>query len=413
MEIKAMNRRSFVAGSSAFTVGLAWTASSYARVVGSNERILIGLIGCGGRGSALRYEVLQHSEAANARVAAVCDIWDANRQAAAQHVEDLQGEAPKQFEDYREVLALEGLQAVVIATPDHQHPIMLRDAARAKLDAYVEKPLAIDFDDLCEACDAVKENGTIVQNGTQLRSLASFTGCREFIGAGRLGTILRLEQARNEYYPYWHQYRREIKPENTNWEAFLMNAKPQPWSEEVYTAWMGYRPFSNGAFGGYMTHFTDLVHYITGVTPPQSAVATSWKNQFDEPFTVPSSVQAVFDYPGGFSVSYHTTTGNGGANYFRAIGSKGILDMSDWGNPVASGEGSQDAGALGEKTPVAPIARDEHMLNFLKCIRSREQPNADIEAGFNQALTAILADEAMLQGRKVCFDAEQRRLVTA
>ena len=411
MKTQAIDRRSFIAASSAFTAGLAWPAASYARVAGSNDRIAIGLIGCGGRGSALRQEVLQHSEAANARVVAVCDIWDAMRERAARHVEDIQGDAPKPYADYKELLAHEGLHAVVIATPDHQHPIMLRDAARAKLDAYVEKPLAINFQDLCEAYDAVKANGTIVQNGTQLRSLPSFTGCREFVGSGGLGTILRMEQARNEYHPYWHQYLRAIKPENTNWQAFLMHAAPQPWNPEVYTGWMGYRPFSNGALGGYMTHFTDLAHYITGVTPPLSVVAMAWKNQHGEKFTVPSSVQAVFEYPGGFSVSYHTTTGNGGANFFRAIGSRGILDMSDWNNPFVSGEGSQDPQALKEKTAITPIPRDEHMLNWLKCVRSREQPNADIDAGFYQALTAIMPDESLRQGRRIGFDPAQRKLI--
>ncbi len=411
MKTQAIDRRSFIAASSTFTAGLAWTAASQARVAGSNDRIAIGLIGCGGRGSALRQEVLQHAEAANARVVAVCDIWDAMREQAAQHVADIQDAAPKKYADYKELLAHEGLHAVVIATPDHQHPIMLRDAARAKLDAYVEKPLAINFQDLCEAYDAVKANGTIVQNGTQLRSLPSFTGCREFVGSGGLGTILRMEQARNEYYPYWHQYLRAIKPENTNWQAFLMHAAPQPWNPEVYTGWMGYRPFSNGALGGYMTHFTDLAHYITGVTPPLSVVAMAWKNQHGEKFTVPASVQAVFEYPGGFSVSYHTTTGNGGANFFRAIGSRGILDMSDWNNPFVSGEGSQDPQALKEKTVITPIPRDEHMLNWLKCVRSREQPNADIDAGFYQALTAIMPDESLRQGRRIGFDPAQRKLI--
>jgi predicted dehydrogenase len=411
MKKENLNRRTFVTASTAFTVGLSWTASSYARIVGSNESIQIGLIGCGNRGSNLRSEVLQFSEECNAKVTAICDIWEEKRQAAAQHVEDIQGHKPQQYTNYLDLLSHEGLHAVVIATPDHQHPFMLRDAAKAKLDAYVEKPLAINFEDLCEACDAVQENQTIVQNGTQLRSLPSFTGCREFMKSGKLGTLLRFEQARNEYHPYWYQYRREIRKENTDWESFLMQAKHQDWDPDVYTAWMGYRPFSNGAFGGYMTHFTDLVHYITGVTPPQSVVAIGWKNQFDEPFTVPASVQAVFEYPNDFSVSYHTTTGNGGANFFRAIGSRGILDMSDWNNPLVSGEGSQGEDALGDKEPVPSVEHDAHMLNWLKCIRSRKQPNADIEAGFNQALTAIMADEAMLQGKRITYDAKNRKLV--
>lgn len=407
---RTLTRRTFIAASSLTTLGM--SAASSARILGANDAVNIGLIGCGNRGSALRQELLQESEAANAKVIAICDIWESQRKAAAQHVADLQGHDPIQYVDYKDLLANKDLHAVVIATPDHLHPIVLREAAQCHLDAYVEKPLAIDFDDLCRAVDAVKENQTLVQNGTQLRSLPSFTGCREFIQSGQLGTIIRFEQARNEYFPYWYQYRREIKENETDWPKFLAHTKPQPWNPEVYTAWMGYRPFSNGAFGGYMTHFTDLVHYMTGAMYPHSVVSMSWKNQLADSFTVPSCVQAVFDYPEGFSVSYHTTTGNGGANFFRAAGSKGIIDASDWNHPVVSGEGSQDSGAIPEKKEIPPIERDNHMADWLKCIRSRKEPNAGIDAGFAQALTAIMADEALLQNRRMAFDPQARKIVT-
>ncbi|MBZ0256859.1 Gfo/Idh/MocA family oxidoreductase [bacterium] len=411
MNAKSLGRRSFVAQSLAVTAGMSFTAASYARVAGSNERIAIGLIGCGNRGSHLRGEALKHGDEANSHVVAVCDIWKVPRAAAAQHVSDIQGNAPKQYVDYRKLLEHEGLHGVIIATPDHQHPIMLRDAAQCHLDAYVEKPLAINFDDLCEAYDAVKSNHTLFQAGTQLRSLPSFTGCRELVRSGRLGRILRVEQARNEYLPYWYQYRREIHQEDTDWNAFIMHAPFQKWDPEVYTAWMGYRPFSNGAFGGLMSHFTDLVHYITGSTLPSSAVAISWENQLQDSFTVPDSVQAVFDYPEGFSVSYQTTTGNGGAKSFRLVAANGILDMQDWYHPVLSGEGSQEKDAIQANEAVSPVDHDKHMLDFLKCIRSRKQPNANIDAGFSHAITAIMADEALLRGKRITFDATQRKLV--
>ncbi|MBN2329657.1 MAG: Gfo/Idh/MocA family oxidoreductase [Candidatus Omnitrophica bacterium] len=403
-----LSRRVFIANSSILALGA--PAASYARTMSSNDNIHVGLIGCGNRGSSLRMELLKEAEAAHVKITAVCDIWEAKRQAAARHVEDIQGHKPSQYIRYEDVLTQKDLHAVVIATPDHLHPIILRDAAKAALDAYVEKPLAIHFGDLCEAYDAVKANETVVQNGTQLRSLPSFTGCREFVRSGGLGSIIRIEQARNEYYPYWYQYRREIQENETDWNRFLAHAASRPWDPEVYTAWMGYRPFSNGAFGGYMTHFTDLVHYITGASAPRSVVSMSWKNQLKDNFTVPSCVQAVFDYPEGYSVSYHTTTGNGGANFFRAVGSKGILDMSDWNHPVVSGEGSLDPEAIQEKQEIPSTDHDSHMLDWLKCIRSRKQPNAGIEAGFAQALTAIMADEALLQNRRIAFDPQARQL---
>lgn len=409
MESKNIDRRTFIAGAGA-SVTVPMAASSYARIVGSNDRLSIGIIGSGVRGTALLRDFLREADTANAQLTTVCDIWRKSRETAIELVEEEQGTAPRALTSYRELLGMSDIDGVIIATIDHQHPTMLRHAAEAGKDAYVEKPLALEFEDLCQACDAVKKHDTIVQNGTQLRSWPTFTGVRQAVRDGGIGRIVKFEQVRNEYEPYWNSREREVEERDTDWKAFLMHAPYRPWDPDVFSAWMGYRPFSNGAFGGYMSHYTDLIHYISGCELPHSAVASGGKYIWHDQRTVPDSVQAVFEYPAGFQVSYCTNTGCGSGSYTRVIGSKGMIDMTNWSKPFITGAGSGHPDAVREQRDIEPVDHDSHMLDWLKCIRAHKQPNANIDAGFSHAVTAIMADLSLLQGQRLVYDPSRREI---
>jgi predicted dehydrogenase len=116
-------------------------------------------------------------------------------------VKESGGSEPKQIVYCKELLALKDVDAVIIATPDHQHAVMLTDAVRAGKDAYVEKPLAMDMKDLLLAVDTVKKSDRIVQMGTQIRSLPSSMAARKFVTGGGLGQVFKVEQERNAYRP--------------------------------------------------------------------------------------------------------------------------------------------------------------------------------------------------------------------
>ncbi len=411
MSSKQIGRRSFLSRTASVAAITPLAASSYARVIGSNDRISVGIIGCGSRGNALLRDFSNNAQEGNAEIVAVCDIWNQRREETRERVgEQQKGRIPRAIISYPELLGCEEIDAVIIATIDHQHPVMLKDAAEQKKDVYVEKPLSIEWKYLKQAFKAVQDNNIVVQNGTQLRSWPSFNGCREFVQSGALGKILRCEQARSSYRPYWHSYKGYLEEKDTDWKAFLMHAPKRPWDADVYTAWMGYRPFSNGALGGMMSHFIDLVHFITGAQAPHSAVAGGGIYVWKDARTVPDAIQATMEYPEEFQVSYCSNYGSGGANYFRIIGTKGVMDLNDWNQPVVSGEGSEDPDRIAEKQNIEPIPRDPHMLNWLKCIRSRKQPNAGIDAGFSHAVAAIMSDEAFLTGRRMIYDPERRKI---
>ena len=182
------SRRRFLKTAAAGSATFALSASSYSRVIGANERISIGQIGCGGRGiGAHMAGVHAHQETQNFEITAVSDPWRLRREEAAAQTKQWYGREARKFSSYRDLIALKDVDAVMIASPDHLHTAHLEAAAKAGKDAYCEKPLAMRLEKLKAACDAVKEAGIVVQVGTQLRSYPTFTGCKELYKTGMLG----------------------------------------------------------------------------------------------------------------------------------------------------------------------------------------------------------------------------------
>jgi len=215
-----MIRRSFL-GMSA----VAWQA-----VQGASDRIRVANVGCGRRG--LLRELIQLKDEANLEVVAVCDTWRQKREKAAADVKEHTGKEPAQIVRYQDVLARKDVDAVIIGTPDHTHCTMLIAAVEAGKDVYVEKPLAMTMKELNRAFDAVKRTGRIVQIGTQMRSYPRSTGAKKMVASGVLGNIIKVEQTRNGYSPYWMSYGGEAfwasPPPSRTWTG-----RPSCWTGPV------------------------------------------------------------------------------------------------------------------------------------------------------------------------------------
>jgi len=389
----------------------ALTALSYRRVLGANDRIGIGLIGCGNRGvNALLKGALALREQTGIDVPAVCDIWRQHAEEAAGVARAATGHEPRQIKAYREMLAMKEIDAVIIATPDHQHATMLTDAVRAGKDAYCEKPLAMDMKELLVCVDTVKKSDRIVQMGTQVRSLPSSMGARKWIQEGHLGKVFKVEQERNGLKPYWHNYgERKIEEGDTDWRAFVFNRKPRPWDPLQHAGWFGYRDFSRGPHSNLMVHFIDLVHHITGAALPKRCVTLGGSFRYRDSYNAPDSVETILEYD-DFLVRYSTAFGTSAGNYLKFFGPRGTMDATNWsGKPfTVSGKGAENPVADEMEVPLAES--DNHMLNWLKCLRSRQQPNAPIEAGYSHSVAVILSDEAMVRGRRMAFDPVKRAI---
>ncbi len=404
-----MTRRSFVSRSVA---GSALTALSASRVLGANDRIGVGMLGCGKRN--LLGRVLEVGGDANAEVRAVCDIWKQQRHAATAAVKASGGAVPEEIHAYEDLLARDDIDTIIIGTPDHQHCTQLIDAIHAGKDVYVEKPLAMDMGELTRAYDTVKASKHIVQMGTQVRSFPTSAAGREFVRQGKLGQVFKIEQARNSYKPYWYRYAdRPIEEKDTDWKRFLMHRKPRPFTAQQYAGWFGYRDFSHGPHSNLAVHFMDLVHFVTDSGAPLSANTTAGSYRWNrDGFDAPDSVETVLEYPDkGFMMRYCSTFGVKGNSHLKFFGTRGMMDASRWGDPwIVTGESVEDEDRIPDRATLEAPKGDPHMLNFFECVRSRETPNAPIEAGYEHSIAVLLAEESYVRRRRVVYEPKKRRI---
>ena len=410
------SRREFLAAASA-GAALSFTAASYGRVVGANERIAIGVIGCGGRGFRAHMPgVHKHDKEQNVEITAVSDPWRLRRERAAAQCQEWYGRPARALVSYRDIIALDDIDAVMIASCDHHHAVHLEAAAKAKKDAYCEKPLAMDMESLTSCCDAVKASGIVAQMGTQVRSWPTSTGCRELFRSGAIGKVSRIEQCRNGTKPYWYSWMQraeEVKEKDIDWKEFLMDRPMRPFDPKLLTGWYGYREFTDGPIANLGVHFIDLFNHIVGTTVPLSCVAQggtfTWKDEYG--FTCPDHSQATWIYPEGFLVSYTTNFGNGDGNVLKIYGDKGTIDLTKWSTPTYSRDGAIKESELPrEETPVEPVETPDHFLNWLQCLRTREACNAPIEAGYAHCVPVLMAKHALDTGQRQVYDAEKREI---
>jgi len=400
------SRRTFLKSTLAGTGTFAFSAASYARIRGANERISIGLIGAGRRGQNTQIpNIAKHAKQQNVEITAACDPWRVSRERAAAGIREAFGREARLFETHGDLLDAGNIDAVMITSCDHHHARQLEAAVHAGMDVYCEKPIAKNLDELNRAYDAVKESKQLVQVGTQSRSFPTIGGARKVYASGVLGTVSRIEQRRNGKRPFWYGYIRDVRSADVNWDEFVMGCSSRAFDSVAYSAWMGYRDFCDGPIPQLGVHYLDTVHFITGAELPESCVCHggtfTWKDEHR--FDVPDHVQALWTYPDGFMVSYSTNFGNAGDNTFKITGNEGFLDLTDSDAPLLS--------TVDEETkPVEPIPTPDHWLDWMQCLRSRKAPRASIEAGYHQTVACLMAVEAYDTGRRVVFDRERRAI---
>jgi len=391
---------------------------SFARAMGANNRINIGLIGCGGRMRSLVQAA--KSAKANVTVTAICDVWEQQRNSWTTHIKRVFGAKPQAYVNYRKLLETEDIDAVIIATPAHQHCGQVIDAAQAGKHVYVEKPIAPlmeSLEALNKCYDTVKKAGMVIQHGTQGSSAAGTFALRHFFAEGKLGKIFRIESTISLYEPYWNQYTGPQKEEQTDWKAFLYDKPYRPFDPDQHAAWMGYHDFSSGPIGGWMSHFSNFVHAVTGCECPVAATAFGgiYAPTSDRRRTAPDNVTIILEYAEGFYTQFVTHFGsswNTDTTFFML--EKGLVQTRfghNPGNPVYSSKGVNDS--IPEKRLLEedrPDPGPAHMANWLGCIRNGGQPHADMDVGYKQGVAVVMGDTAYRLARKVVFDKEKRQI---
>jgi predicted dehydrogenase len=360
---------------------------------GANDRLSFGLIGAGGRG---RYLTREFQKLA-ADCVAVAEVYEPYQQLALK-------EAPnaKTFVDYKDLLAQSGIDAVVIATPDHQHWPCLKAALAAKKDVYLEKPMSHSLEQSQEMIRGVRATKQIVQIGMQRRSAPSVIKGKELIDSGILGKITMVK-------PMWNwNVSRELDntplPGKLDWKRFLGPAKDRELQPMRFRSWRYFWDYSGGNMTDQGTHLMDVVQWYTSSGTPRSAISYGQlaKNVGSE---VPDVFCAVFEYPGfmaTWTLNYCNSYDNDWSIQFQ--GDQGTMIINNAGLRVWKEPWLKNPEPV-EKLD-APIPMATHLQNFLDCVKSRKEPNAPVEVGASAVAAPHLANLAFHRNRRVYLSAD-------
>jgi len=380
-------------------------------IIGANEKVRIGVIGCKGMGfSNLR----AHLKLDNVECAALCDVDGQVLEQRTAEVEEMTGKRPLNYRDYRKMLENKDIDAVIIGTPDHWHCLIMVDACEAGKDVYVEKPIANSIAECDLMVKAAKHYNRVVQVGQWQRSDQHWTDAVNYVQSGKLGKI-RLVKA--WAYMGWMKDI-PVKPD-----------KPAPeWVD--YDMWLGpapKRPFNENRFhftfrwfwdyaGGLMTdwgvHLIDMALYGMNATAPTSVMASGGKLAYPEDASeTPDTLQTVYEFD-GFNMLWEHGVGINGGPYGRDhgvafIGNLGtlVVDRGKWEVIPEQEEGKYKTEAIPVQYRSGESGLDLNAKNFIECIKSRATPRTNIEIGRLAAVTAHLGNVAYKTGRKVYWDA--------
>ncbi len=444
MSSNKYNRRDFIkkGGAALAATTVAWSARSYGMIAGANDRVRVGIVGCGDRmKQALIPAFLQHAKGLNFEFVAVSDIWSRRREEGAAFVQKLSGSPVDAVRNNDELYARKDVDAVLIATADFQHALHGVEAVTAGRDAYVEKPTAHTMDDARRFLAAVRQTGKIVQVGTQRRSAPSYQKAAEYIQSGKFGDIVMVEMTWNVNQP--GRWRRPgvvplLKEQDTDWKRYLLNRPQVPFDARKYLEFRLFWPYSSGIPDQWLVHQIDTVHWFTGLPHPRSVVANGgiylWKDGRQNWDTM----TAVFDYgplddpTKGFQVQYSSRfTNSAGGTKELYYSNGGMIDMDKQTVTPTGGLSARSAAEMGMQPNLLPsiplvesaesVSTDANtqadpqtsanMRNWMECVRSRKTPNASIEAGYHHSIALCMNVAAIQTGEKVTFDEKTQQVM--
>jgi predicted dehydrogenase len=311
-----MNRRDFLTTAAA----LASTAQA-----APNERITVGVIGCGARAHELMEAIQQNP---GTEIVGVVDAYKGRIERA---IDRTKGRA-KSYASHHDLLANRSIDAVVVATPDHWHKPIILDALAAGKDVYSEKPLTYKASDGREIIQAAQAGGRIVQVGSQGVSSQSQRTAKEMIRAGKLGrvTMIRAAYNRNTASGAWiYPIPPDASPKTVDWDMFLGPAPKRPFSLERFFRWRCFEDYSGGIATDLFVHLCTTIHFLMDATMPARVVAMGELYRWKEQREVPDTLNAVLEYPEGFTVNLSCTFNNqsAGEGAFQFHGTEGTISL--------------------------------------------------------------------------------------
>jgi len=455
-EQKPIGRREFVSRTAQAAAVAAIAPGPLLRGFGQrspNDVVNFGVIGCGVQGyndgtAALR--------CANTAIVAAASCYDGHLE----HAKEEWGEKLITTRDYRQILDNKGINAVVIATPDHWHTKIALDALAAGKDVYCEKPLTHTVEEGDLLVKAVKSSGRIFQVGSQHTSTPAMIEARDVIASGMLGTVTQVKASwdTNCEISSWNEPVPPDASERTvDWVRFQGSAPKHPWNPSRVFGWRRYRDYGEGLSGDVLVHIITLLHYVLNLKVPTIGTAVGGHLKWKEGRTVYDTIMGNWEYPEGIITTLGATQNNHyDATGIRIMGDKATMvltfsnytvyeddDESNWRyttNPWPRRyreEFLKSKGIPLERDQTAPRARGErklnvlkkyeppptepgasrmapqHMQHFLDCVRNRRQPVQDVVMGNNAAITAHMANLSYFNRQVIKYDRQTGKVIQA
>lgn len=369
-----------------------------------SKQIMVGVIGSGGRG---RYLESVFKRDPGVRLVAVCDVYEPNLEAGLSAA----GNQAKAYRNYKALLDDKTIDAVIIATPEHWHHRMLLDALAVGKDVYVEKPLCQTPEQGAELVRAAASSKSVVQVGMQRRSYELFQKAREIKKSGTLGNVRMVRS-------WWLNNNLRGSSQTPalkgplDWEQWQGSASKRPLDADRFFDWRSYSEYSGGIVADQGAHVYDGIHLVMDCGFPVAVNASAGrvhKPKVDTPESVVVAAEYAEDFVAVFTINYAAMryqNRNDQLNQFD--GDQARMDLGREKLAVYK-EGAEDEPVMTATGSFAKAAED-HVANFLQCVRTRATPNATVERAFQAALVVQLANMSLRQGRRIKWNPALQRV---
>ena len=441
------NRRKFIKQSTLSGAAVAMAPQAFSSilkpsVLHSNDKIRIGFIGLGNRGTQLLHWFMENPDV---EVAALCDVYQPylmrerssvdQRYLATGKVPNMNenfGNGIRRYSDYRELLDQKDIDAVCIATPDHWHALQTIHALEAEKHVYVEKPLTITIKEGRAMIDAQKKYGKVCAVGLNRRGSSIYQHLAKEVPNGLIGkvTSARAQRTSNMYPNGIGLLQPEIPPKDFDWNMWL---GPRAYREYQYNMapyffrwWKDY----SSQMGNWGVHYMDVIRWMMGESAPVAVTATGGKYAVMDDRTIPDTMEVMFEMPSKAIIKFSIHEANGGGGIdggeVELHGTKGNLVASQngyslspskpgqfqsWKKTMESSkkelkEKGKEFGDLGSKEN----STGNLIRNFLDCIKEGGSPLCSLEEGHLSTCFAHLANISLEIGQRIEWDAEKEQI---
>jgi predicted dehydrogenase len=385
------------------------TPTLAANALGANDRVRIAMIGAGSRGQELLHQTLNTP---GMQVVAVADVYTRRLDEAKLIIPGVQT-----FGDYRRVLDMKDIDGVMVASPLHIHARHFLDTVAAGKDLYAEKTLAWSIPEIEQCLQAAKKSNRVVQVGLQHQSSGSFTDAKKWVSDGMVGNVTQVESWMSRNTP--HGKGQWVRPapadctaQNVDWKSFLNGRPDTGFDAFKFMNWRLYWMFSGGNITENMIHQMAWIMSVLDLPLPSAAYMSGGVFSEKDGRQVPDTIAVTVDFPNDMVVTWQSTFSNSRYGLGqRILGSDGAIEYVANANDMITGKSEESIRYYPEEvnrphgsliTGKSPT--QNHIANWIDCMRSRKTPNAPVELGYRSAIVAHMANLSYRQKRRITLD---------